>query len=762
MKPHFFINYFIPFIIIWGLQLVSFPAYSSIIYVTDSADTGPGSLRESIGIANLNPGADTIYFQMPPQQHVITIKTPLPTIDGATFIDGTSLPGYFFPSYMVTVKSDSVSLLYEGIRINSDSVIIAGLHLSGFDGIGSVAYEAGGLVIKTLSNSTQSFNHVTVANCVFSENDVGIGFTVYNNLKDVLITNNVFIDNNFGIRHVGSSETTDMVIRQNSFSDEEEIRVICNKLISCTIDSNATHTSGKLITLVGHRVNLLNIIHNNFNDTINSNSFGLSIGAEDMFNVTVSGNQFNGFNNSIEIEVEEYTGPQINLKNINVSNNTISNASGIHIEVSSWLNGNLSAPKRYADIEHIVIDGNTINSGSTTYGIYFKVSGSQNAQSFTQNINIVNNIIDCGGAGDGINILFYCSGASVSDTINDLKITNNQIFNADDGIDLRLNGFSTFSRIVLKDYIIRSNILNTGNKSGIYATSNGGGWFNVEMNNALIDSNEITGFDQNGISYLVSCVNTAMNVSNQVIRNNHIYGNAWHGIYFVDWGCGSNGIQFAENSIHDNDSLGIDVDPFGNPLNDPFVPAPDLASVSYNSTQYMIIGQLMADASKAYLIEYFGNLLCDSGGFGEGMTYLGHDSVYTDVNGNAAIQSTISGLQFYPLITATATDFVKLNTSEFSNCISTALVGVTEFESGFLNLFPNPTTGILNIGMDNSINEKFVNIEVFNTVGVKCFETTSAVDNKNISIDLNSISKGAYLIYINTGERTFRQKLIKY
>ena len=62
--------------------------------VTNTNDTGAGSLREAIVAANGTAGADTITFNIPGSGvHTISPLTPLPAITEAVTIDGYSQPG---------------------------------------------------------------------------------------------------------------------------------------------------------------------------------------------------------------------------------------------------------------------------------------------------------------------------------------------------------------------------------------------------------------------------------------------------------------------------------------------------------------------------------------------------------------------------------------------------------------------------------------------------------------------------------------------
>ena len=67
----------------------------SAITVTNTLDSGAGSLRQAIATVSTNAGADTITFNISGAGvHTITPATQLPTITDRVVIDGTTQPGY--------------------------------------------------------------------------------------------------------------------------------------------------------------------------------------------------------------------------------------------------------------------------------------------------------------------------------------------------------------------------------------------------------------------------------------------------------------------------------------------------------------------------------------------------------------------------------------------------------------------------------------------------------------------------------------------
>ena len=63
--------------------------------VTNTNDSGAGSLRQAILDANANEGAETITFSIPGSgRHTITLATALPAVTENTTIDGASQSGF--------------------------------------------------------------------------------------------------------------------------------------------------------------------------------------------------------------------------------------------------------------------------------------------------------------------------------------------------------------------------------------------------------------------------------------------------------------------------------------------------------------------------------------------------------------------------------------------------------------------------------------------------------------------------------------------
>src|SRR4028119_1601343 len=78
--------------------------YASVLAtytVTNTNDSGPGSLRDAIDQANFIPGLDTINFNIPGDgPHSIPLSQALPVITSPVIINGQSQPGYNKPGFI--------------------------------------------------------------------------------------------------------------------------------------------------------------------------------------------------------------------------------------------------------------------------------------------------------------------------------------------------------------------------------------------------------------------------------------------------------------------------------------------------------------------------------------------------------------------------------------------------------------------------------------------------------------------------------------
>jgi hypothetical protein len=99
--------------------------------VTNTNDTGAGSLRQAILDANANAGPDTISFAIDGAgPHVIAPLTPLPDVTGPTIIDGYTQPGAS-PNTLAMGSDAALKIVVSGANMPASPPSHAGISLTG-------------------------------------------------------------------------------------------------------------------------------------------------------------------------------------------------------------------------------------------------------------------------------------------------------------------------------------------------------------------------------------------------------------------------------------------------------------------------------------------------------------------------------------------------------------------------------------------------------------------------------------------------------
>ena len=136
-----------------SLLLLTASALSANTYtVTNTNDSGAGSLRQAITDANANPGMDTIAFDIPGAGvHTIAIAGPLPSFTSPVLVDGFTQPGASANTNGPGQPDNSVHLI-EIDATNCNAPFIAGVLV--FTNSGTGGSTVRGLVINRCATRT--------------------------------------------------------------------------------------------------------------------------------------------------------------------------------------------------------------------------------------------------------------------------------------------------------------------------------------------------------------------------------------------------------------------------------------------------------------------------------------------------------------------------------------------------------------------------------------------------------------------------------
>ncbi len=85
------------------------------------------------------------------------------------------------------------------------------------------------------------------------------------------------------------------------------------------------------------------------------------------------------------------------------------------------------------------------------------------------------------------------------------------------------------------------------------------------------------------------------------------------------------------------------------------------------------------------------------------------------------------------------------------NCIQPRLAFIDNSSNGYLNVYPNPTSGILNVSYHSPGNEK-INIQLADATGRIVFTDQADVKtgDNSILVDLGAIATGLYNLSLST------------
>lgn len=310
-----------------GALAIAEPAAAVTFTVTSTADSGPGSLRDAIDLANLSAGPDTIGFLLPGSgPHTLTPATPLPIIMKALTIAG--------PGSAKLVIDGAATSAGNGLEAGdcsiptSFAVSISGVTITGFgaDGIRSQCVDL------TLSDVVSSSNH-----------DNGI-----NTQSGALSFSHVRSSSNGanGIAAVISESTATI----------DTVSATSNAARGAQFQS----TGGATITIVNSSLGQ-NVL-GGFGGDLNASS--LSIRGTTMQN-NGTGSTFATFGGGLDLVL--HAGSAATLDDCSITGNLAGNGGGISADV---YDSTLDIAKTHVDNNHAInINGQGLGGGIRIFGV---------------------------------------------------------------------------------------------------------------------------------------------------------------------------------------------------------------------------------------------------------------------------------------------------------------------------------------------------------------------------------------------------------
>lgn len=581
-----------------------FSAGDGVCDTDDGVGDGPCTLRAAIQEANALAGADTIEFNIAGAgPHLITKASDYPAITESVLIDGTTQAGASCSSMdlMVGIAGAAGTSLI----VNGPDVVIRGLYIT---------QDTTGIALNNLS-----------ADATIECNLIGL-----NQAGSALATITRAIDVNGGSGHIigGGSNTTRNILAGTNSSLGYAIRLTGGSNI--TIKSNNLNSDKSGITALAtsgysvHSTNVTNLTVGGVNNTDTTNACqgdcnlmsGLLYIATGNTGVAIQGNYvganasgaaaFGGGSGllvaSTNVLVGGYTGSDPNPAAMNL----ISGGRGIY-----WTNtaNGLTVVGNYIGTDRTGTSSLPNSQGGLRYGVCgmngCAISG----------IIVEYNLISGNTGTGGISFDSSTSGI-VRHNVIGLNATQTAFLPNAWGV-LVIGSSNT-----IEDNVIAGNTID-----GI----------SIRHSSNLVANNTIYSNGGNGIECINLCAGNSF-------QENEIYDNT----IGIDLRIGSNAFlnnSILRNSIHDNDTLGIDIGANGITANDPLdsdVGAndlqnfPEITSVEITTPDTTTEIDYTFDSTAAsFTVDFFYSTSADPSGNGEGATYFCTDIIAHPGGGSA-------------------------------------------------------------------------------------------------------------------------------
>jgi titin len=689
--------------------------------VTNTADAGPGSLRDAMTQANLNPGADAVLFAIPgAAPHTIQPLSPLPDVTDPVFINGASQPGYS-GSPLVELNGALAGAGASGLHVMAGGSNVRGLAINQFSN-GIFLDRAGKNVIQRnyvgtdVTGTAPKGNRVGILVVHSPDNLIG------GSLKGEF---NVISGNADGVQITGSQSVVNRVQGNYIGTDVTGTAALGNSLVGVRVLRNANN-------------NLVGGASGDWRNIISANLTGVAVAVArtmvqgNFIGTDVTGRRPLGNSTGVFIDGTATTG---------VAGNVVGGGGRGAGNVISANGRGVTITGRYA--QKNLVQGNRIGTdvtgtaplGNATYGVAVTAMANGNLVGGTS--SAVRNVIS-GNREDGVDLTNAATRNQVLGNFIGTDVTGlKPLGNGSCGVRIL---FANFNRVgsaaAGAGNVISANV--TGIAMAAASTVVEGNFIGTDApglapmgNNTgvFIDGNATSGVVDNhiggaapGAGNLISANAYGLSIYGQYAQKNFVQGNSI-GVSAGGAALGNAvfGVQIAEkasdnwvgglaagegnhvayngaegvvvvsgsrnpilsNSIHDNAKLGIDLNADGVSAND-FLDSdgganetqnyPELASAVTVGGSTTINGTLHSTPGRDFIVQLFSNVAPDPSGFGEGQALVWTGTVTTNAAGDASFSAVVApGLPGGTFVSSTATDRATLDTSEFSK-----VVGVRE------------------------------------------------------------------------------------
>ena len=658
---------------------VIFDPSVSIATVNSTADSGAGSLRAAIEMAN-NGEINVIEFDIEGSgPHVIDVLSPLPTLTIPVTIDGTSEPDYQ-GSPVVGLNGSLTTGSADGLRILGSDITVMGLAIYDFGGDGIEIINGGSHTISNnyvgldlMGNAAGNFHGVKLVNSASNliDNNVLSGNRrtgVF--VNSALIEGSTFINNKIGTNPDGTQArpngTDGMTIysANNTIGRPGEGNLVGGNTRWGILTTFANRGGN---TLLGNKIgtditgqfaipNSVGILIQNEQNQIGGTqpgagnlisgnaTYGVAIARgtadENRLHGNLIGTDDSGTgalgNGSYGIRITRGADNQVGGMAPGQANVISGNGeSGVLVGFSGATNNQIVGNKIGTDMT-----GQTA-IGNAKEGVRFIVSASDNVVSENQIAGNVGRGITTDRSSSGNDILFNLIGT-----------------NPDASAPLH-NGTGGALRLQAAESLIEGNTISAPDL-GILALR--------DATDLVIKDNFIGTDETETVDLGMSTAITLISGANDNLVSGNTIANNVKGVVVPN----GQGNRITGNSIYNNSSIGIDLGPGGtngNDLGDVDTGAnnlqnsPELFDVTLVGNVLTITYSVDSTAqSSAYpmTIEFF-----ISDGNGQGRTLIGTNTYLTsERRQQKTIQFGVTGLNVGDKIVATATDLLG-NTSEF-------------------------------------------------------------------------------------------------